>query len=82
MKAQGHILMPVHSEDNKLIHYESRLTAEMGERVYEHSYITEVDIFNNLAGQQKIDYTQWLESYLKRAVARLMLNEGVVFTYK
>jgi len=86
MKADGHILMPVYhvsdTECKNVLHYDSRLTAVVGMRKYEASFETEVKVFNDLKGESKDSYIKWLESYLKRSVAKLMLDEGVVFTYK
>ena len=88
IRAEGHILMPVYHHTDKtrsnVMHYESRLKAMVGPMVYEEVYETSVKIYKQISETEatKKSYTDWLESYLKRAVSKMMLDEGVVFTYQ
>ncbi len=85
MKARGTILMPVyHPADvncTELLHYISEISVELEGKKWECNYQTPVNVFKDLKGESKKSYTTWLESYLKRSIANVMINDGVNFSY-
>jgi hypothetical protein len=86
MKAEGKILQPVYDaadkQQTKKLYYISYLQVMVGPKKYEHHFETSVETFDGLKTKEdKKSYTDWVESYLKRSVGTMMLNEGANFTY-